>query len=175
MLCTLGFSATRMGIFSIEKGMSHPTPTYPIVIWDGLTENIDRVDIHSNVNPDSKDWERAVAEIVAIQENPGGALISIVESIDPLSVRDSDRDDHPLTTAAIALVDATNGEIIVSMPPASQMIGKTLTVKKIDSSANAVVLEADGAETIDDLPFRILFSQYDSLAMVCDGTRWYII
>jgi hypothetical protein len=157
-----------------RKNMSHPTPSFPVAIWDGLTENIDRINIHSNVNPDSGDWDRAVAEIVALQDSPVVILPTITNS-GPIVVVDADGNQFPLTTSAILFADALGGEVVIDLPAASTMNGKTLTVKKIDVSANLVILDAAGAETIDGNVDLALADQYISITLVSIGTEWFII
>lgn len=155
--------------------MANPTAKYPVSIWDGLTENIDRVDIHSNVNPDSEDWDRAVAEIVSSQEHPAGVILPVITNSGPIVVVDPDGQQFPLTTSAIIFVDAFGGAITIDLPAASTMDGKTLTIKKIDASANNVTLDASGAETLDDNAELTLRDQYVSITIVSIGTGWFII
>ena len=102
-------------------------------------------------------------------------LLPPVTGNGPITIEDPDEVQHPLTTSAIVLADATGGAITIDLPPASAMISQTLTVKKIDSSANNVTLDGDASETIDDSETQVLSSQYDSITMLSDGTRWYII
>lgn len=48
--------------------MPYNKPSFPASLWDGLTRNPDRVDLHSNVDPNSDDWERIAPEVMAIQQ-----------------------------------------------------------------------------------------------------------
>ena len=72
-------------------------------------------------------------------------------------------------------VDATSGALTVTLPSASSAVGRYFNVKKIDSTSNAVTVDADGSETIDGSTTASLASQYDSLSIVSDGTEWFII
>lgn len=78
-----------------------------------------------------------------------------------------------LTTNAIVIVDATDGVITITLPPAN--IGAEFIIKKIDVSANAVTVDGDGSETIDNVTTKALGSQYDNVHIVSDGTEWWII
>ena len=69
---------------------------------------------------------------------------------------------------------ATAGAFTVTLPAASGVTGKPFQVKKIDSSANAVTVDGDGAETIDGAASEDLLSQYDCLEVTSDGTNWVI-
>ena len=44
---------------------------YPDSIWDGDTENIDRVGFENQKDPNSQDWDRIAREVVAIETQMG--------------------------------------------------------------------------------------------------------
>ena len=75
----------------------------------------------------------------------------------------------------IYLVDASSSNIIINLPPATTGFDKKIIIKKIDSSANTVTIDPDGAETIDGQSSYDLILQYDSITVTSDGTQWYII
>jgi len=70
--------------------------------------------------------------------------------------------------------DATSGAFTISLPaPIDEMI---LNIKKIDSSANAVTLDA-GSNTIDGSSTAVMATQYESLTLYWDktSTEWWIV
>jgi len=71
-------------------------------------------------------------------------------------------------------VDASVAPVTVTLPAAADNAGRTLTVKKIDASANAVTLDGTGAETIDGAATKSLATQYYALTVTCNGTTWWI-
>lgn len=73
------------------------------------------------------------------------------------------------------LANAASNAITVNLPAAAGANGRIYNVKKIDSSANAVTLDASGTETIDGALTFVLQNQYDSVSVQSDGTNWYII
>jgi hypothetical protein len=75
----------------------------------------------------------------------------------------------------LLLADATAGAVSVGLPAAAAADGAVIVVKKIDASANAVTLDADGAETIDGVATQTLTAQYDAVTVVCDGVAWWIV
>lgn len=75
----------------------------------------------------------------------------------------------------LTLVDATSGNISVFLPPADEMTGVELEVKKIDSSANTVTVNPNSTEVIDDSTTLVIVSQYDAPKFVSDGNKWWII
>jgi hypothetical protein len=76
---------------------------------------------------------------------------------------------------AVILADASAGAVTISLPPAREMEQKRITVKKIDSSGNAVTVDADGAETIDGAANKAISSQYVSHDFVSFNGAWWII
>lgn len=157
--------------------MPYPEPRYPVQIWDGLTTNPDRVDTNSNVNPDAEDWERIAAEVISMQLRGSGigALLPTVTASGELEILDNDGVAHPITVSVIVLVDTTTGAIIINLPEASTMTGRTITIKKIDSAQNNVTLDAFGSQTIDGDLTKLLTQQYESLTIISDGDNWHII
>jgi len=74
----------------------------------------------------------------------------------------------------VVLCDATSGAFTATLPAAATYSGKRYVLKKIDSSANAITIDGNGAETIDDATTQTLSSRYDSVTLFCDGTEWWI-
>lgn len=75
----------------------------------------------------------------------------------------------------VILADATSAAVTVNLPAAATNAGRMLVVKKIDSTANLVTIDGNGAETIDDSATQTITTQYTSLSLLCDGTEWWII
>lgn len=79
-----------------------------------------------------------------------------------------------LPTDWTVLSDATGGAFAVTLPSVSQNTGRMITIKKIDSSANAVtVTPASG--TIDGAGTYALTTQYQFVVVQSDGTNWWIV
>lgn len=85
--------------------------------------------------------------------------------------------DSPVTAAAsdILLCNATAGAITVNLPAAASNTNCIITVKKIDSTDNAVTIEGNASELVEGVANKILTIQYESVTLVCDGTGWYIV
>jgi hypothetical protein len=77
-------------------------------------------------------------------------------------------------TAKTILGDATGAAFDVDLPSAAVWDGRILTIKKVDASANAVTVDADGAETIDGAGTYPLTAQWQSITIQSDGTNWYV-
>lgn len=73
------------------------------------------------------------------------------------------------------LVDATGANRTITLPPVTGNGGTIFNIKKIDSSANTVSIEADGAEVIDNELNILITQQYTSITVQCDGSKWWIV
>jgi hypothetical protein len=73
----------------------------------------------------------------------------------------------------LALVDASAGTVILTLPEASTWPGKAIVCKKIDSSFNEMRLATIGTETIDGAATAGTTTQYGRVSVVSDGENWY--
>ena len=73
------------------------------------------------------------------------------------------------------LGDATSGDITITLPAATTCTGRTYNIKKKDASANLVIIDGNGAETIDGGLTTSITTQYESITIQCDGSNWWII
>lgn len=78
------------------------------------------------------------------------------------------------STDDVSLVNAAGGAVTITLTGVATS-GKRVTIKKTDSSANAVTIQRDGSSTIDGATTKILYSQYESITIISDGTNWHII
>ena len=92
-------------------------------------------------------------------------------------------------TDSIILCDGTSNAIDITLPDAAaEIVGRILTIKKIDSSTNSVDIIGSttggyGADDIDEFNLKYtLYAQHDTITIVCgegDGTasdyQWWII
>ncbi len=84
------------------------------------------------------------------------------------SVVEADRDK-------LIKVDATSGAVTLSLLAAATAgDGFQIAVKKIDNSANAVIIDGNGSETIDGNTTLSLSTQYNVALLTSDGSNWYI-
>lgn len=74
----------------------------------------------------------------------------------------------------VSLVDATSATVTMTLPTPSA--GLFYTIKKVDSSANTVIVDAGtGSATLDGGANFTLYHQYETVSCVCDGTNWHIV
>lgn len=77
-------------------------------------------------------------------------------------------------TDDVVLVDASSGQVTVTLPYA-RSTNKQVVVKKKDSSANYVVIAPQSGDTIDGVGNQSLVTQGESMSLVSDQSLWYII
>lgn len=78
-----------------------------------------------------------------------------------------------LTTDDVILCDATSGAFTVTLT-ASPVNGEHYTIKKIDSSVNAITIGGN-TKNIDGAANQTLPAQWNSVTVVYNGTAWFII
>jgi hypothetical protein len=74
------------------------------------------------------------------------------------------------------LLSANSGALDAELPPADapEASGRTITIKKTDSSANAVTVIEQGGNGPDQAN-QTLGTQYDAITLVSDGNEWLIV
>lgn len=92
------------------------------------------------------------------------------------AVTDVSSTPHTVLTTD-TMVDATGGAHVENLPAISGLSGnREVVIKKVDASANAVTVTANGSDTIDGTATRVLSSQYDHVRLVAgNGTEWHVV
>lgn len=74
------------------------------------------------------------------------------------------------------LLSSFGGAMTARLPPANaaKSVGRTITIKKIDVSANAVTVTEQGGSGPDQSS-QPLSSQYEAITVVSDGGQWFIV
>lgn len=72
------------------------------------------------------------------------------------------------------LVDATSGNITLTLPDAATIGDFEIDVKKIDSSSNSVIIDASGSDVVDGATGATINSQYETVTIVGNGSAYYI-
>ena len=70
------------------------------------------------------------------------------------------------------LCDCTSNAITINLP--AGVSGTQYVIKKIDSTANAVTIDANGSELIDGAATLAVSTQYDSITITSDGSNWFL-
>lgn len=85
--------------------------------------------------------------------------------------------DHTVTSSDyIHLVDATNGNVTITLPAiASTQAGRMLRFKKTDATNNQVIVDGNGSETIDGELTKTMISPNQGMMIISDGTEWKLL
>lgn len=68
--------------------------------------------------------------------------------------------------------DATGGDVVLNLPTAVGISGKSYVIRKIDASVNTVTIDAAGAEVIDGATTVILVGQWETVTLQSNGVSW---
>lgn len=102
-----------------------------------------------------------------IQGPAGSSTVGTIKTI---------TDDYALSADDdVILVDASAGDVVISWLPANIILGKRVSVKKIDSSANSVTLQPFDDETIDGISPAVIYVENICLTIISDGSLLRII
>lgn len=74
------------------------------------------------------------------------------------------------------LLSSFGGAMTARLPPANaaEAVGRTITLKKTDSSANAVTVTEQGGSGPDQSS-QALAAQYNAITVVSNGAQWYVV
>jgi hypothetical protein len=75
----------------------------------------------------------------------------------------------------LIIADATAGAITMTLPPAALVPGRIYAFKRINSGANAVIIDGYASETIDGALTHTLTPQWNSLTIMSNGVAWFIL
>lgn len=98
-------------------------------------------------------------------------LLNVQFAVRPTAPRTITASTTLTATDGVVLVDATTAAVTATLPQPNRALGLVYTVKKIDSTTNAVTLGGvvDGATN----PAKTV--QYTGWQVACDGKAWYIV
>ena len=83
---------------------------------------------------------------------------------------------YTATTAdSTILGNASAGAFSITLPTSVGATGRLYTIKKVDSSANAVTIATTLSQTIDGQTTKPLSIQYDGVQVQSDGANWVVI
>lgn len=78
--------------------------------------------------------------------------------------------------AELVWIDATAGDVAVTLPPIADNLGRRIIFKRKDPSMNDAEIEPDGSEEIEGASVaQALASQYDTLDLFADADGWWIL
>jgi hypothetical protein len=146
---------------------------------DGSTVTSSATDLDFTTNLTASDDGDGTSTI-AIDDGPGSGLdadtVDGIQGSDISSIYASVTTETGAYTASdgdLVLADASSSGFTVTLP--SPNAGDVVTVKKTDSSTNAVTIATPGAETIDGHSTITISAQFASRDFVSDGTNYFMV
>lgn len=105
-----------------------------------------------------------------------GATVSFATEGGPDVIPYASKSAGYTTTAndGFIAVDASGAARTITLITAVGNTGLRYTIKKTDSSANTVVIDGNGSQTIDGAVTVALSRQYEAITIVSDGANWLI-
>lgn len=81
--------------------------------------------------------------------------------------------NYTLTSSdSVINVNASGGSLSINLPTAVGIVGRQYTIKKIDTSANPVMVSTTLSQTIDDNTTLALSAQNQYVTIISDGANW---
>tara|TARA_R110002126_G_scaffold42101_2_gene122012 strand:- start:10959 stop:12599 length:1641 start_codon:yes stop_codon:yes gene_type:complete len=75
----------------------------------------------------------------------------------------------------IGMTVGSSTDKTVTLPTASANTNRIITIKKVDSGTNDLIIDGEGAETIDGATTLTIPRENDSYTLQCDGSNWEIL
>jgi len=79
-----------------------------------------------------------------------------------------------LVTDTVLLLNAASNPVHLTLVTASLYVSKSLYIKRLDGSAQSVVVSASAGEAIDGAAVKTLSSQWDAITIINDSSNWFI-
>lgn len=145
--------------------------TLDVVGGDGITSLGDEIKVtidDSTINFTSTDGNGAIqVKDAGITEAKRSRTIETVTSNQTNSYAYKD----------VTLIDASSNNVTLTIP-SSTSAGRLMIFKRIDQSANNVIIQRNGTDTIDGSVSFQLYHKYETVTVISDGgtpTKWYIV
>ena len=95
----------------------------------------------------------------------------ITETVQPFTADAS----VTISNGTILTADATSGNVTLTLPAAAGNSGVIVKLKRIDSSANVVIVNVASSGTIDGAADITLESPFSAVSLLCNGTAWFVM
>lgn len=74
----------------------------------------------------------------------------------------------------VYLVDTSGGDVTATLPAAASVYAGFTVVFKVTEATNDLIIDGNGAETIDGAATKTYSTLYDYVRVVSNGTNWFI-
>lgn len=76
---------------------------------------------------------------------------------------------------SVILADATGGAFTLTLPAVAGTSGTVYDIKRLNSGANNVTIDANGAELVEGATTYVLTAANQSVTIISNGSAWFII
>lgn len=149
--------------YGVDFIVSEDSPNF--VYWDGLT-----LADHLVVGD-------AIFVVYEVEHQILGTFSEAVVTPTPAGMPSTVRvsDNYTVTGSVTLLVDTTEREVFVQLPPVANSKDVTVLVKILQGS-NAVVIAPQGSDMIDQVNEELTIEESGaSYSLVCDGLGWFLV
>jgi len=159
------YASVALGQYNIASGSSLTwVSTDPLFVIGNGTDSSNRANAITLLKNGNLGFGSVTAPTSKIEVDGAIATAVVVETgAYTLTINDS-----------VVLCDSTAAAFTIALPTAVGITGREYVIKKIDSSANAVTVDGNAAETIDGATTYSLATQWKYVRVVSDGTNWVI-
>lgn len=171
---------TQFNSDSLTVNRTVTIPDQDVTILDNDLSNIANSSISSKTDlgtPDNADYiliEDAtdnVVKFVNIGDLPGATAPETgINTVTSANYTITDGDGYRYILVSTGAVDRT-----ITLPTAADNNERVIQIKKTDSGIGKVIVDGEGAETIDGNTVFDLILQYDYVEVVCNGTSWHVM
>ena len=101
---------------------------------------------------------------------------NFIELYDGLAIRNivNTAVNYTAVVGDFVIVDSTSGNITITLPTAVGIETAIIDISKEDSSTNTVIIQPDGAETINGNATLTIQFQNSNATLFSDGSNWRI-
>lgn len=114
----------------------------------------------------------AVAVTAETQRKIATSVNQVIEKLQPFGIRTATGTITVSEEYGFYACDASAAAMTVFLPEAGAYKGVMFSIKKTDSSVNAVLVDGNASETIDGSITATLASQYAGVTVISTGSAW---
>ena len=145
---------------------------------DSLQAELDATQLGAGLNSNGTYLQPSGSNYLDTSTSLGNADLLLDAAIGVVLILTKTIDYAALTDSQIILVDATSGDLNITLPsPSSFFSGgksKTIGINKIDTTSNTVNILPNTSELIVGETSQTLRRNSDVLNFITDGTNWYL-
>lgn len=157
-----------MGTFSPQTGLS-VVGNVGIGTWTAVGGSL-IVRGGGNVGVSSA-WPGALLDVQGTVRSTGLVATGFIN----IAVTSKTSDYTATSSDQLILVNSTGGAVTINLPAAAGAAGAVYHIKKTDASGNNVIVDPNGAETVDGAATSTMNTQYQKVTVVSTGTAWCTI